>query len=142
MKKLLLFSIVILVSACGQSGKDKAASAQNTTPSQKYILTYEMEDFDETTNKLGTKKQVDTLLELNDTTAYLTAVKNWYAKKVEARNNLQFGLYKSFSVTDKSGIDLTLKLSDKIVTGINNQVKSQPEVKKMLDETARDSMPY
>ena len=107
---------------------------------KKYAITIYQDKFDQSSKEFKPNNVVDSLQADNDTLAYLTVLKRFYNQKIIERANYNYGQPKSFLIVDKSGIDLKVKLSDRIVTGLKNQVENSPDVKKMLDDYNRDSL--
>jgi hypothetical protein len=145
MKKLILLSAAFIAAGCGQSGNSKPATSSTNTDllnKNRYVFTLNAYDFNDPKNPPEAKPFIDTLYEVNDTVAYLSAVKKWYNKKIDEKAGIFRGLIKSYTVVDTNGIDLTLKLAPNIVAGINNQVKQLPEVKKYIEQAQQDSLSY
>ena len=134
MKKLLFCAAIIFVAGCSNP------SAVKNTPNNKYILTINQEVYNEVKHSFDPKAKTEPLLSANDTTAYMDALKKWYDIKIEERKGLSYGLSKSFTIVDKNGIDLTIKLPQNIVMGINKQVENIPDVQKLIYDTNMDSL--
>jgi len=136
MKKLLpIIAILITCQSCTQHN----GNLKNNNL-KKYAITVYQDKFDRSSNKFKPNNIVASIGADNDTVAYLTALKRFYIQKITERKNFNYGQPKSFLIVDKNGIDLTVKLSDKIVSGLRNQVENIPNVKKMIDDYKRDSL--
>jgi len=133
-----LFAILIILAVC-QSCTHSNGNIKNVNL-KKYTLTIYQDKFDPSTNKFKPDNVIDSINVDNDTVAYLTVLKKFYGQKITERANYNYGQPKSFLIVDKSGIDLKVKLSDRVVTGLKNQVENSPDVKKMLDDYNRDSL--
>lgn len=99
-----------------------------------------MDRYDPTKQDIVKANLITKVKSANDTTAYLTALTAFYDEKVNQRSMHNYGEPKGFLIVDKNNIDLSLKLSEKMVKGFEAQVTSKPEVKKMLDEYIMDSI--
>lgn len=139
MKKNLPFAAILLIAGCSSNPKSVNTLTEKSVPTQKYVVITHKDKFNNAKSAFEDVPTVDTLLSANDTTAYLDAVKKWYNLKIDERKNFKFSA-KSFTISDKNGLDLTVKLPANIVNGINNQVRSLPEVKKLIDDTNADSL--
>lgn len=139
MKKLLPYAAIVAIAGCSNPSSVKNSIAVKNTVTDKYIFTTIKDKFNEAKNTFEPAAKVDTLLSANDTTAYLDAVKKWYDLKIDERKNV-LSPSKSFTVVDKNGIDLTAKLPASLVNGINKQVENLPDVKKLIEDTKRDSL--
>ncbi|MCR8560472.1 hypothetical protein KXD93_22650 [Mucilaginibacter sp. BJC16-A38] len=133
-----LFAILIIITVC-QSCTHHNGNIKNVNLN-KYTLTIYQDKFDPSTNKFKPNNVIDSMSADNDTVAYLTVLKRFYNQKITERANYNYGQPKSFLILDKNGIDLKVKLSERIVTGLKNQVENTPNVKKMLDDYNRDSL--
>jgi len=131
-----IFAILIILTVCQSCTHSNIANVNL----KKYTLTIYQDKFDPLTNKFKPNNVIDSIHADNDTVAYLTVLTRFYNQKITERANYNYGQPKSFLIVDKSGIDLKLKLSDRIVTGLKNQVENSPDVKKMLDDYNRDSL--
>ncbi|GGH07949.1 hypothetical protein GCM10007352_12920 [Mucilaginibacter phyllosphaerae] len=107
---------------------------------RKYVLTIYQEKLNSAGNKFEPFNHIDTLIAVNDTVAYLNALKKFYNQKIVERQQHNYGQPKSFNIVDANGVDLKVNLSDKIVIGLKNQVENTPDVKKMLNEYQKDSL--
>jgi len=134
--KKVIFILIIVTYGCHSSNNHDSDSA----PKTKYIFTLYEDKFDPISKRFKENNIVDTLISYNDTTAYLTALKTFYNDKVIERQRFNYGQPKSFIITDKTGIDLSLKLPERMVNGFLKQVKNLPTVKKMIDEYNADSL--
>lgn len=126
--------ILAIVISCKNNSRKDAVNLK------KYNLTLYKDKY---VPKSGAFKEDDSVFVVesqNDTTAYLNALNIFYREKVKQRALSNYGQPKKFLITDKDNIDLSLKLSERIVTGLQTQVKDVPEVKKMLDDYNRDSL--
>ncbi|NNU33563.1 hypothetical protein HK413_04610 [Mucilaginibacter sp. S1162] len=139
MKKILFFAAIAVIAGCNNNPSSVNTSTNKNVPTQKYVVTTHKDKFNDAKSAYEDVPTVDTLLSANDTTAYLDAVKKWYDLKIDERKNFKFSA-KSFTIVDKNGVDLTVKLPLNIVNGINNRVRSLPEVKKLIDDTNADSL--
>ncbi|MES2377477.1 MAG: hypothetical protein V4553_12900 [Bacteroidota bacterium] len=139
MKKILSFAAMAAIAGCGSNPSSVSTSTGKTVTGQKYVVTTHKDKFNDAKSAFEDAPTVDTLFSANDTTAYMDAVKKWYNLKIDERKNFKFSA-KSFTIVDKNGMDLTVKLPVNIVNGINNQVRSLPEVKKLIDDTNADSL--
>lgn len=139
---MLALAISFFCQSCIQN-KTQANNGDDKTQAEsklnKYKLTIVGDKFDDSAKKFIPADSVDSIRAENDTVAYLTALKTFYNQKIEERKKFNFGQPKSFSIVDTKGIDLTIKLSDKVVNGLKNQVMSQPDVQQMLEAYQRDS---
>jgi hypothetical protein len=145
MKKLILLSVATIAAGCGQPGNSKSATSSTKTDlanKNKYVFTLNAYDFNDPKKPSEVKPFVDTLYEVNDTVAYLSAVKKWYGKKIDEKAGVFHGLIQSYNVVDKNGLDLAVKLGPNIVTGINNQVEQMPDVRKYIEQAQQDSLVY
>jgi hypothetical protein len=145
MKKLILLSVVLIAAGCGQPDNSKSATSSSNTDlsnKNKYVFTLNAYDLNDQKSPPEVKPFVDTLYEINDTVAYLSAVKKWYSKKIDEKSGAFHGLIKSYTVVDKNGIDLSIKLAPNIVAGINNQVQQMPDVRKYIEQAQQDSLVY
>jgi hypothetical protein len=133
-----IFAILIILTVC-QSCTHSNGDIKNVNL-KKYTLTIYQDKFDPSTNKFKPNNLIDSINADNDTVAYLTVLKRFYNQKITERANYNYGQPKSFLIVDKSGIDLKVKLSDRIVTGLKNQVENIPDVKKMLEDYNIDSL--
>lgn len=107
---------------------------------KQYHLTLNYDQFDPNNNTIKSVSKNDTIMAQDDTLAYLKAVDTFYHDKIKERAKMNFGQPKSFSITDKNGLDLTIKLSNEITGKIKGNVESKPEIKKMLDDYTKDSL--
>jgi hypothetical protein len=139
MKKILSFIAIAVIAGCSNNPSSVNTLTEQSVPSQKYVVTTHKDKFNDARSGFEDVPTIDTLLAANDTTAYLDAVKKWYNLKIDERKNF-LSPSKSFTIVDKNGLDLTVKLPVNIVNGINNQVRSLPEVKKLIDDTNADSL--
>src|ERR1700761_1361673 len=126
MKKLMPFAAIVFAFGCGPS--NSTSNSPKAASGKKFIMTIYKDAYNEQKRTFDLKTITDTLRSDNDTTAYLVAVKKWYDLKIQERKGFSIPS-KSFTITDASGIDLKAKLSRQLTDGIENQVKSQPEVK-------------
>ena len=136
MKKLLLLVPIFLICYSCTQPIEKIETAHLN----KYTLTIYQDKFDPTSSKFAPNNIVDSVKEGNDTVAYLNALKRFYNQKIIERQNSNYGQPKSFLIVDKNGIDLSVKLSDKMVSGLKRQVESTPDVNKMLEDYKKDSL--
>jgi hypothetical protein len=136
MKKTISF-IAILI-ACQSCIRHNGNIKNNNL--KKYAITIYQDKFDQSSKEFKSNNVVDSLQADNDTLAYLTALKRFYNQKITERANYNYGQPKSFLIVDKSGIDLKVKLSERIVSGLKNQVENTPDVKKMIEDYNRDSL--
>jgi uncharacterized lipoprotein YajG len=139
MKKILPFAAMLAIAGCSNNPTSVTTLTEKIVPTQKYVVITHKDKFNDAKSAFEDVPTVDTLLSANDTTAYLDAVKKWYNLKIDERKNFKFSA-KSFTILDKNGLDLTVKLPANIVNGINNQVRSLPDVKKLIDDTNADSL--
>ena len=138
---IVLFSIVCQ-SCSTKSGNNDAAKNNDVKKDngKKYVLTIYQDRINSAGNKFEPDNRIDTLTAVNDTVAYLSALKSFYNKKIIERQSFNYGQPKSFMIMDANGIDLKVSLPDRIVTGLKNQVENTPDVKKMLEEYQKDSL--
>ncbi|MGF7081991.1 hypothetical protein ABIB50_004363 [Mucilaginibacter sp. UYCu711] len=68
------------------------------------------------------------------------ALNTFYHEQVKQRTLYNYGQPKNFLIVHKNNINLSLKPTARMVEGLQLQVKSMPEIKKMLDEYNRDSL--
>ncbi|MDB5158456.1 MAG: hypothetical protein JWR50_3163 [Mucilaginibacter sp.] len=139
MKKILPYATIVAIAGCSNPSAIKNTTTVKNTVTDKYIFTTIKDKFNESKNIFEPAAKVDTMLSANDTTAYLDAIKKWYDLKIDERKNV-LSPSKSFTVVDKNGVDLTAKLPASLIAGINNQVESLPDVKKLIEDTKRDSL--
>ena len=145
MKRLIFLSIALITAGCGQPGNSKSATSSTDkylSNRNKYVFTLSAYDFNDQKSPPEVKPFVDTLYEVNDTVAYLSAIKRWYSKKIDEKAGLFHGLIKSYTVVDKNGIDLSIKLGPNLVTGINKQVEQMPLVRNYIEQAQQDSLSY
>ena len=136
MKKITyIIATTILAISC------KNLTKQDTNEKlQQYTLTLYKHKFEPKKRLFLENDSVYKVQSINDTTAYLLALTNFYNEQVKQRASLNFGQPSDFLIVDKNNINLSLKLSSRIVEGLQQQVKSQPEIKKMLFDYQRDSL--
>ena len=139
MKKNLFIAIAIIATACNSPAPNKVAESQKVAE-PKYVINFARDKYNSQKGTIEDFTQTDTITAANDTVAYLTAYKKFYNNKIEERENLSLAQWKSFTLTDKNGVDVTAKLPTTIVVGIQNQVKNLPEVKKYIDAVNQDSL--
>ena len=139
MKKNLFIAIAISAVACNSPASNKAAESPKVLE-PKYAINFTRDSVNYQKHTIDLYTQTDTITAANDTIAYLTAYKKFYNNKIEERENLSLAQWKSFTLTDKNGVDVTAKLPATIVVGIQNQVKNLPEVKKYIDAVNQDSL--
>ncbi|MBC7400211.1 MAG: hypothetical protein H7289_09720 [Mucilaginibacter sp.] len=139
MKRILSFATMVALAGCSNNPTSESTSTEKSAPAEKYAVTTHKDKFNDAKSAFEDVPTIDTLLSANDTTAYLDAVKKWYNLKIDERKNF-LSPSKSFTIVDKNGLDLIVKLPVNIVNGINNQVRSLPEVKKLIDDTNADSL--
>lgn len=140
MKKLLFLALAISVIGC-----QSPAPVKNTAPKKEepnYAINFIKDQYNQESGKIELLTITDSIAAANDIAAYLAAFKKFYANKIKERENFSLAQWKSFTVTDKNGIDLKSALPNNIVDGIENQVKNSPEVRKYIDDVNRDSLPY
>lgn len=139
--KIALFSLVF--QSCSTKPVSKSAvknEQEKADNGKKYVLTIYQNKINSAGNKFEPNNQIDTLIAVNDTVAYLTALKDFYNQKIVERKEFNYGQPKSFTIVDANGVDLKVTLSDKIANGLKNQVENNPDVKKMLQEYQKDSL--
>lgn len=107
---------------------------------QNYVLTLYKDKYDPKTKTFIKADSIETVQSKNDTTAYLLALNTFYNEQVKQRALFNYGQPKNFLIVDKNNINLSLKLTARMVEGLQLQVKSTPEIKKMLDDYNRDSL--
>jgi hypothetical protein len=84
MKKLILLSVALIAAGCGQPDNSKSATSSSNTDllnKNKYVFTLNAYDLNDQKSPPEIKPFVDTLYEVNDTVAYLSAVKNGTTRK-------------------------------------------------------------
>ncbi len=140
MKKIAFFAM-LAIAGCSNDPSSVNTSTEKKPSTVKYMFTIYTRAFNPAKNSVEDQQKTDTVLSANDTTAYLDAVKKWYNLKIDERKNF-LSPSKSFTITDKNGIDLTTKLPASLVTSINAQVKNLPDVKKLIEDTMQDSLPH
>ena len=137
----ILFSVLCLSCSTKSNNSNIAKSEPiKTNNDKKYILNIYQDKINSAGNKFEPDNRTDTLAAVNDTVAYLTALKVFYNKKIIERKQFNYGQPKSFTIIDTNGVDLTAKLSDRIVIGLKNQVQNMPDVRKMIEEYRKDSL--
>ncbi|MFD1256994.1 hypothetical protein ACFQ3S_09320 [Mucilaginibacter terrae] len=137
MKKIFFIVIALIIFISCKEKTNKHIESKNT---KSYGMTLYRDKYDD---KLGTFLKKDTVFTIkseNDTTAYLSALNMFYDEKVKQRDLFNYGQPKGFLIFDKSKISLELKLPARMVVGLQEQVKSKPNVAKMLDDYIRDSL--
>ena len=140
MKKLLFVSLAISVIGCQSPTPAKKAEAKKVEAN--YAINFIKDQYNQKNGRIELLTITDSIAAANDTVAYLAAVKKFYANKIKERENFSLAQWKSFIIADKNGIDLKAKLPGNIVDAIDNQVKSEPTVRKYIDDVNRDSLPY
>jgi len=140
MKKLLFLALAISVIGCQSPSPAKKAETKKVIAN--YAINFIKDQYNQENGKIELLTITDSIAAANDTTAYLAAFKKFYANKIKERENFSLAQWKSFTITDKNGIDLKSTLPGNIVDGIENQVKNSPEVRKYIDDVNRDSLPY
>jgi hypothetical protein len=143
----LIFLFFIFCQGCSTKSTNNEAAKEaakndliKTDDGKKYVLTIYQDKLNSAGNKSEPSNRIDTLTAVNDTVAYLSALKSFYNQKVVERKHFNYGQPKSFIIVDANGIDLKVNLSDKIVTGLKDQIENTPDVKKMLNEYQKDSL--
>ncbi|WP_026902957.1 hypothetical protein [Pedobacter glucosidilyticus] len=125
MKKSLLFALALFIISCkGSSNKPTTANLNE------YRLTLNFYEKDSTYS----------IQSENDTTAYMEALDLFYKEMIKQKELTFFGEPTGFSIVDKKNMDLTIKLDENLVSRLQDRAKSVPDVKKMLDENAMDSL--
>ena len=104
------------------------------------MLTIYQDKYNSSAKKFEQNNRVDTVIAANDTVGYLMALKKFYSQKIIERQQFNYGQPKSFTILDANGVDLTVNLSDKVVTGLKSQVENTPDVKNMIEEYKKDSL--
>jgi len=136
MKKSIFVTIMAMIVISCQNSKK-----QNSDPKlNEYVLTIYQDKYDFEKRTFSQDNTVSTVQSVNDTTAYLLALNTFYNDKVKQRALSNYGQPKNFLIVDKNKIDLSLKLSKRMVEGLQLQVKSTPDVKKMLEDYDKDSL--
>jgi len=136
MKKITCI-IAIMIFAVSCKNKTKQDTSQKL---QEYVLTLYKDKYDPKKSTFSEDNNITTVQSKNDTTAYLMALNTFYNERVKQRALYNYGQPKNFLIVDKNNIDLSLKLTARMVDGLQLQVKSMPEIKKMLDGYNRDSL--
>lgn len=138
--KNLIIGLTILIACQGCSHRAGNTRLTESSHINKYTLTVYQDKFDPSTNKFKPDNRVDSIQSDNDTVAYLSALKGFYEQKILERKKFNYGEPKSFIIVDSKGIDLTIKLSDRVVNGLRNQVENEPNVKQMIEDYRKDSL--
>lgn len=142
MKKLFFLTAVIAALGCQQPNHQKSTlSAKTGANPNRYTMTIYAYDFTDPKNSAEIKPFVDTLYEVNDTIGYLSAVKKWYYKKIDEKAGTFHGLLKSYTVVDKNGVELSVKLGPNVLAGINKQIEQMPDIRNYIEQAQRDSLP-
>ncbi|MES2265847.1 MAG: hypothetical protein V4520_03745 [Bacteroidota bacterium] len=140
---IAVFLIITLFPSClnksNNSNADKSETAK-ANDGKKYVLTIYKDKINSAGHKFEPDNRIDTVTAINDTVAYLNALKSFYNQKIIERKEFNYGQPKSFNIVDGNGVDLKVNLSDKIISGLKNQVENTPDVKKMLEEYQKDSL--
>lgn len=144
-KQSIIYSsafILIFQSCSNNSSNQSNMNSQEgkTDNGKKYVMIVSREKYDSAAGKFKPDNITETVNATNDTTAYFTALKIFYNQKIVERQKSNYGQPKSFTITDKDGVDLKAKLSDQIKNGLKEQVENMPDVKNMIDEYRRDSL--
>ena len=136
----ILFSVLCISCSTKSNNSNIKSVPIKTNNGKKYILNIYQDKINSAGNKFEPDNRKDTLAAVNDTVAYLTALKVFYNQKIIERKQFNYGQPKSFTIIDTNGVDLTAKLSDRIVIGLKNQVQNMPDVRKMIEEYRKDSL--
>ena len=134
-KKICLIILISISISC----KNKVQNSSNENL-QKYVFILYKDKFDPQKKDFIEASIIDTIQSKNDTTAYLFALNAFYKDKVLQRSLSNYGQPKGFLIVDKDNINIKLKLSQRMAEGMEQQVRGEPEVKKMIDEYNRDSL--
>ncbi|MDT3404640.1 hypothetical protein [Mucilaginibacter terrae] len=126
--------IFILFSCNGKTPKHEEVILKS------YTVTFFKDKYSQQTNSFFQDDSIFIIKSKNDTTAYLNALTNFYNEKIEQRALFNYGQPKGFLIVDKDKIDISLKLSQRMVDGLQTQVRNIPKVKKMIQEYNNDSL--
>jgi hypothetical protein len=62
-------------------------------------------------------------------------------QKIDEKAGTFNGLLKSYTVVDKNGVALSVKLAPNVVADVNKQVEQMPDIRKYIEQAQRDSLP-
>ena len=124
MKKSLLGLLLLSILSC-QKPKIKST----------YILKIDRDELSAFTKHYESGSKIDTIKAFTDTDAYREAVITFYSNKI-AEKMINYKVYKSnfFSITDKNGIDLGIKLSKKIKDSLVHIVQRSYEYQRAMSK--------
>lgn len=141
MKKItLLIGVTIFAICCKNQTKQEESSIDESGNKQEYTFTMYMDRYDYKKEVFVEDNKISKVQSDNDTTAYLSALTDFYNEKVNQRTMQNYGQPKGFLIVDEHNIDLSLKLTERMVKGFETQVTNRPEIKKMIDDYNRDSL--
>src|SRR4051812_26018937 len=116
MKRILFLALCISAVACNSPSPTNVAEPPKIV-GEKYVINFARDRYNSEKGTIEDFTSIDTVTAANDTIAYLTAYKKFYNYKIEERENLSLAQWKSFTVVDKNGVDVTAKLPRPIVVG-------------------------
>lgn len=114
---LLIYIAIPALLSCKQSVKTKQLKIYNLKVNQLVLNAYG--------NRYENKIKEDTIMALNDTTAYMNGLIDYYSRlKAEKATNNYVYTTKSFLVEDSVGIDLTYSLNSNVVDSLTKKIKA------------------